>query len=121
MPIAPISQLVSVTLKDASGAGVQVGGERYRIELDMARPRLVGLGVGLPLIPEGGEVVILFDAGFGATWAAVPADLAQAVLLLAAEFYEKRHDLGTASSALPLSVHALIERWRTVRLLGGAR
>lgn len=46
----------------------------------------------------------------------VPVDLAQAVLLLAAEFYENRHDLGQRVAGLPLVVQALIERWRTVQV-----
>jgi hypothetical protein len=41
------------------------------------------------------------------------------VLLLAAEFYEHRHDGGMAEAALPKTVLGLIEGWRTVRLLGG--
>jgi hypothetical protein len=40
-------------------------------------------------------------------------------LLLAAEFYEHRHDGGAGTGALPKTVQALIEGWRTVRLLGG--
>ena len=85
----------------------------------MARPRLRGTGRSLPDIPQDGAVEVLFDAGFGTDWAAVPVDLAQAVLLLAAEFYEVRHGGGQGGPALPLAVQALIERWRTVRVLGG--
>ena len=49
----------------------------------------------------------------------VTADLAQAVMLLAAEYYEHRHDAGVRSGGLPFDVVTLIERWRTVRVLGG--
>jgi uncharacterized phiE125 gp8 family phage protein len=45
--------------------------------------------------------------------------LAQAVLLLAAEYYEHRSDTGARDGGLPFSVVTLIERWRTVRVLGG--
>jgi uncharacterized phiE125 gp8 family phage protein len=73
----------------------------------------------LPVIPLGGRVEISFTAGFGVAWADVPADLRQAVMLLAAQFYETRHDVGDGVAGLPVAVQALIERWRTVRILGG--
>ncbi|HRO16297.1 MAG TPA: head-tail connector protein, partial [Paracoccus sp. (in: a-proteobacteria)] len=59
-----------------------------------------------------------FSAGFGTSWDRVPADLAQAVLMLAARYYEDRGFDGT-QLALPHGVSALIERWRAVRTLGG--
>ena len=74
----------------------------------------------MPASPTGGAAGVLFEAGFGAAWSDVPADLAQAVLLLAAEFYEARIEDG-ARSGLPLAVQALIERWRIVRVLGGGQ
>lgn len=119
LPVAPVSALVSVTMVGGSGGVRVLPGESFWLEPDMARPRLKGLGATLPPVPEGGAVEIVFDAGFGAGWDAVPADLAQAVLLLAAEFYESRHSGGRDGPALPLTVQALIERWRTVRVLGG--
>ena len=70
-------------------------------------------------MPTDGRVEIVFDAGFGAVWAQVPADLQQAVLLLAAQYYERRNDFTGAVGGLPQPVQALIERWRTVRVLGG--
>lgn len=119
LPMAPVSALVSVTLRDAAGVAFVVAPELYTLEPDMARPRLRGTGQSLPPVPEGGSVEIVFDAGFGSDWTAVPVDLAQAVLLLAADFYEMRHSGGQSGPALPLTVQALIERWRTVRVLGG--
>lgn len=119
LPVAPVSAVVSVALAGADGVAVVLDPGRYRLVQDMARPRLVGLSGSLPTVPDGGWLEIVFDAGFGAVWTNVPADLAQAVLLLAAEHYENRLDAGGTRAALPMAVHALIERWRTVRLLGG--
>lgn len=118
LPVAPVSAVVSVTLFDGAMPAV-VAGDRYRLVPDMHRPKLVAVGVLLPQVPVDGRAEVVFDAGFGAIWAAVPADLAQAVLLLAAEFYENRHDLGLRVAGLPAVVQSLIERWRTVRVLGG--
>lgn len=119
LPIAPVATVVSVTLVSGAGVPTVLATTLYRLEPDMARPRLVGVGGVLPVIPEGGAVEVVFDAGFGADWSSVPADLAHAVMLLAAEFYEQRHYGGQDGSVLPLAVQALIERWRTVRVLGG--
>lgn len=119
LPVAPVSAVISVTLFDAALVATPVAASRYRLVQDLSRPKLAALGVLLPLVPNDGRVEVVFDAGFGAAWAAVPADLAQAVLLLAAEYYENRNDLGARLTGLPMAVQVLIERWRTVRVLGG--
>lgn len=117
MPVAPVTGIVSVSLVDAAGAVTVVAPSRYRLVLDTHRPRLAAAGILLPVVPVDGRAEVVFDAGFG-TWAVVPADLAQAVMMLAAEFYERRHEAATVAG-LPFAVQALIERWRNVRVLGG--
>ena len=119
LPIAPVALLGEVALVDAAGARVVQDAARFRLERDAHRPRLVAVSGALPVIPSGGRVEIALTAGFGAAWAEVPPDLRQAVILLAAQFYETRHDAGDSVAGLPMAVQALIERWRTVRILGG--
>lgn len=119
LPLAPVGRILWVKLVSAAGDAVTLDPAGYALVQDMARPHLVGRGTGLPVIADGGTVEICFEAGFGAAWADLPVDLAQAVMLLAAEFYENRQ-AGALIQALPLAVHGLIEPWRTVRLLGGA-
>lgn len=119
LPVAPVSMVVSVTLVDAASVSAVLPAASYRLVPDLHRPKLVGAGTLLPPVPSGGVAKVVFDVGFGASWAGVPADLQQAVLLLAAEYYEHRHDSGTQAGGLPLGVVVLIERWRTVRVLGG--
>jgi uncharacterized phiE125 gp8 family phage protein len=119
LPVAPVSSVVSVTVVDVQGAATVVEPPRYRLVPDMHRPKLVAVGVLLPVVPMDGRAEVVFDAGFGATWAEVPVDLAQAVMLLAAEYYETRQPGDGSTSGLPFAVQALIERWRTVRILGG--
>jgi uncharacterized phiE125 gp8 family phage protein len=121
LPVAPVSGIVSVTLVDAAGGEVVVPATAYRLIPDLHRSRLAGKGISLPTIPSEGLVKVVFDAGFGAAWTDVPADLRQAVLLLAGEYYEHRHDDGTQAAGLPFGVVTLIERWRTVRILGGGK
>jgi uncharacterized phiE125 gp8 family phage protein len=73
----------------------------------------------LPSVPGGGHVEVVFTAGFGTAWSDVPADLRQAVLMLAADLYERRDEMGLREQGLPFAILSLIERWRTVRVLGG--
>jgi uncharacterized phiE125 gp8 family phage protein len=55
-----------------------------------------------------------------ASWGELPADLAQAVLMLAAHFYEYRQDTGLGRGCMPFGVSSLIERYRGLRLSLGA-
>lgn len=117
-PLAPVSAVVSVTVKDRDGLATVIDPARYRLVRDGHRPKIMASGALLPAIPVGGAVEVVFTAGFGPAWSDVPVDLAQAVFLLAAEYHENRHEAG-AGKAMPFGVMALIERWRTVRVLGG--
>ena len=103
------------------GVAVTLPTAAYRLVKDTHRPRIVPAGMSLPSPGVGGLVEVVFTAGFGPAWSDVPHDLAQAVFLLAAQFHENRHDASDRPSVLPFGVMALIERWRTVRVLGGGQ
>ncbi|MCB2110651.1 head-tail connector protein [Albidovulum sp.] len=118
LPVAPVSGVISVTTVDRGTNAVLIDPSRYRLVIDIDRPRLVATGSILPGVPVGGTVEVVFTAGFGRSWIDVPPDLAQAVFLLAAQYHELRNESG-AADAMPFGVMALIERWRTVRVLGG--
>jgi uncharacterized phiE125 gp8 family phage protein len=77
-------------------------------------------GATLPVIPQGGSALVQFEAGYDAVWANLPADLQQAVLMLAAHYYEYRHDTSLSDGCMPFGVTSLIERYRVMRLgVGG--
>ena len=116
LPVAPVAAVVSVAVVDGEGVPSVLAADRWRLEVDTHRPRLLARGAVFPDVPEGGRAEVVFDAGFG-VWDDVPADLRQAVLLLAAQYHELRHE--AAVGAMPFGGMALIERWRTVRVLGG--
>ena len=122
LPVAPVTGLAEVALVDAAGQRVVLPAGTFRLVSDAHRPKIAARTGGLPVVPVAGSVEVVFDAGFG-VWDAVPADLRQAVLLLAAEFYEARIDDGMRGgmrgAGLPVMVQSLIERWRIVRVLGG--
>ena len=120
LPVAPVTQVTGVTLVDRQGDAVTVAPSAYRLVQDHQRPALRPLGSCLPGVPDQGSVVIGFVAGFGAAWSDVPADLRQAVLMLAAHYYEYRHDTSLSSGCMPFGVTSLLERYRPVRLHMGA-
>ncbi len=114
LPLAPVAEVSAVVTVDRLGEERVVSPERWRLVRDMHRPKLLATGFVLPMIPTRGRVRISFLAGFGG-WSDVPADLQQAVMMLAAQYYEDR----VGSGAMPAAVAALVERWRTVRTFGG--
>ncbi|MTH77202.1 head-tail connector protein [Paracoccus aestuariivivens] len=118
LPFAPVSAIDQVEIDSGAGQVVSVDPASWRLLADMQRPALMPKGMYLPVVPDAGFVTVTFRAGFGTSWNAVPADLAHAVLLLAARYYEDRSYEGS-QAAMPFGVSALIERWRSVRVLGG--
>lgn len=119
LPVAPVQGIVEVVLTDRLGETEVVDPALYRLVADEQRPRLMPSGFMLPSVPLGGTVEVSFTAGYAAAWSDLPADLAQAVLLLAAHYYEFRHETQLGDGCMPFGVTSLIERYKTVRLLGG--
>lgn len=119
LPVAPVGAVSEVVLADRDGIGVTVAPALYRLERDSQRPRLMPVAALLPVIPRGGSVRISFEAGMAEEFDGLPADLRQAVMLLAAHYYEYRDETGLGAGCMPFGVTSLIERYRTVRLLGG--
>lgn len=118
LPVAPVLSVTAVTLHRRDGSAEAVAPDRYRLEPDMVRPRLCPTGWMLPSVPAGGAVEVIFTAGFGPQWPDVPADLAQAVMLLVAQYHEGR-DGSAGRAPMPFGVMALIERWRVLRVGAG--
>jgi uncharacterized phiE125 gp8 family phage protein len=119
LPVAPVGAVLSLSLRNRADEVEVIDPAHYGLEQDAHRPVLRPAGTLLPVIGRGGVAEIRFRAGYGAAWGDLPADLAQAVLMLAAHYYEYRHETGLSSGCMPFGVASLIERYRTVRLLGG--
>ena len=70
--------------------------------------------------PEPGRKIAGIEmrirAGFGASAANVPAPLRQAILMLAARWFENRGDAATDATALPVEIAALVNPFRRMRL-----
>ncbi len=119
LPVAPVTAINSFVIVDRTGAETTIDAAKYMLEQDMQRPRLVSTGFVLPQIPVAGEARIAFTAGFATRWSDLPADLAQAVFLLAAHYYEHRHETAVGEALMPFGGRTLLERYRTLRLFGG--
>lgn len=118
LPLAPVIAVQAIVIDDGAGTITTLPPEGWRMLPDNQRPMILPTGVMLPHVPRHGTVKVTFTAGFGDSWGEVPADLAQAALMLAARYYEDR-SFGGGKGAVPFGVSTLIERWRQVRTLAG--
>lgn len=114
--VAPVTVLVDVQRVARSGAAQVIDAAAYWLERDSHTPRLRATGACLPAPETGGELRVRFLAGFGPDWEDVPADMQQAVLMLAAHYYEYRHDTALVGGCMPFGVTSLIERYRSLRI-----
>ncbi len=119
LPVAPVRAVMRVAVLGPDGQETEVAPALWRLEIDMQQPAVVALSEVFPQVVRGGRVRIGFRAGFGPAWEDLPPDLAQAVLMLAAHYYEYRQDMSLGAGCMPFGVTALIERYRTVRLGAG--
>ncbi len=121
LPAAPVTAIHSIAIETADGTETVIDPGAYRLVKDTHTPILEPAGAALPTIPQGGAAVIAFDAGLATTWEALPADLRQAVMMLAAHYYEYRHDTALDARCMPFGASALLERYRMPRLAIGGR
>ncbi|MEM8773445.1 MAG: head-tail connector protein [Pseudomonadota bacterium] len=119
LPVAPVNEITSLVLRDRIDEEETIDPSFYWLEADAQRPVLRAAGSCFPAIPQGGVAEIKFDAGYAPDWGALPSDLAQAVLLLAAHYYEYRHETRLGDTNMPFGVSNLIEHYRKVRLFAG--
>lgn len=116
LPIAPVTAIRELAIVDFEDVARVIGADRYRLIVDAHRPAIAARSLVLPSIPVGGLARIGFEAGYGASWSDIPADLRRATLMLAASFYENRFEPEAGSSVMPHGVTALLERYRHMRL-----
>lgn len=119
LPVAPVQSILSMVLVDRFGGETSVAPAQFRLEQDSQKPRIRPIGQSLATIPLLGSVRVLFRAGMAPAWEGLPADLAQAVLLLAAHYYEYRDETSLSDGCMPFGVSSLIERYRPLRLYVG--
>ena len=114
--LVSVAAITALTIVDGYGAATDIDATRYRLEQDTFSPRLRPVAACLPGIPQGGSAEIRFAAGYGSEFASVPADLQQAVFLLAAHYYEYRDETALGRGCMPFGVTSLLDRFRPMRL-----
>ncbi len=119
LPVAPVSAVQSLTITNLGADDTVVDPNAYRLKRDTHAPMVIANGWSLPTIPVGGTAEIVFEAGYGAAWGDAPADLRQAVLMLAAHFYENRAVAGARTHVMPAGPAAICARHKPIRLSGG--
>lgn len=120
LPIAPVTAILAAVSVDRNGNETAIAPETFRLVTDHHRPVLATGSAPWPKIPSGGSIRLRFTAGYGSGWGDVPPDLKQAVLMLAAHYYEHRNETTLGSGCMPFGVTSLIERYRPLRMSFGA-
>ena len=121
LSLAPVLSLDSLVLTDAEGQDSPIDPGLYRLLADPHSPQIVPTTSRLPVIPSGGTVAIELTAGMAQSWEETPPDLAQAVLRLAAHYYDHRADARGSMVRLPFGVSELLAPYRRLRLSGEVR
>lgn len=116
LPVTPVASITAISLMRDSAATPLPEGSWH-----LTGETLSPAGACFPAPGAHQSLRIDFTAGFGADFDAVPADLAQAVLLLAAHYHEHRDETSLSRGCMPFGVTALIERYRPLRLSLGGR
>lgn len=117
LPLSPIMRIETARVYDLLGAPQPVA--ETALVLDRtADPPLIRIGGEVPEIGRGHAAIeIDVVAGYGVTTAAVPAPLRQAVLRLAARWFEERGDVASRDAlVLPKAVAGLIAPFRRGRV-----
>ena len=117
LPVAPVSSVDALVITDRAGIATTVPSTEYGLQPDEHRPALTSGATILRSIPIGGQAEVTFTAGYGPNWSDVPPGLQQAVLILAAHYYDDR----SGAHEFPFGINALIARFRNLRLFGGRR
>ena len=116
LPLGPVAAIGSLSFIRGAET-IALTADAWSLELGSSRQRLTGSGGGaLPAIPDGYLAELVFDAGFGESWNDVSGDLSQAVMLLAAHYFENRYGDAVPGQGLPVAVQALLETQQPVRL-----
>lgn len=114
LPLAPVRNILAVRVFDSDGTASAIAQDQYRLDNGRAPPRLIVDGVGRQPGRRDNGIEIDVEAGYGEP-ADVPAPLRQAILRLAALWFEHRHDGDIAALApTPPTVEALIAPYRVL-------
>jgi uncharacterized phiE125 gp8 family phage protein len=110
--LGPVTNVVAVRLRADNGAQSVIDPERYRLEGNRDRPRLV-FPSGFPAtLRSAGGIEIEYDAGYADEAGDLPIALRLATLQIVASLYELRQ----GETGVPETARALMRPFAAVRL-----
>lgn len=117
LPLSPAGSVTAARVYDLRGEAQPVAAGALQLD-QVADPPLIRIVDEVPEIGRAhGAIEIDLVTGYGATAEAVPALLRQAVLRLAARWFEQRGDVvGRDAQALPAEIMGLVAPFRRARL-----
>ena len=120
LPLSPLQSITAISLYDMADQASVIAPTNYSLDALSQPARLIWRGASPWPNPERSYngIEISLRAGFGANASDVPQPLRQAILLLAAHWYEHREPVGLASEAreIPQMVAMLTNTYKRVRL-----
>ena len=119
-PIGPVRSVSAVTMIDGNGQENSLDESCYWLDQGGLDAVLRADQGAFPKIPTRGSARIRFVAGMAEDGDSLPADLKQAVMMLAAHYYEYRDDTSLGEGCMPFGVTSLIQRYLPLRLGVGA-
>ncbi len=118
--LRPVQAITAVRVRGADNSAVTLLPTQYQLDASSLPARLVRPGNAFwpPPGKAAAGIEIAFTAGFGAAATDVPAPIRQALLMLAAHWYEHRDpiEIGSDETIVPAAVSQLLEPWRLKRL-----
>ena len=119
LPVSPLSWIRYFSIVARDDSLTSIPRTDFVVQNDHQRERMVPINGTMPKIPDGGFAKVTFYAGYG-PWADVPPALQQAMLMLAASYYENRDTMLNGGGQMPLAVATLLAPYQRVRLGAGA-
>lgn len=114
LPVGPVASIDRIRFV-LSGGDVALDPGQWTLAPGTSRQLLTGpAGDALPPPPSGAMIELDFTAGHAPAWTGIPAELRQAVLMLAAHYHEGRY--GDTGNGIPPSVAALLAPHQPARL-----
>lgn len=117
LPVAPVQSLAALRIRPARGPVTDLDPADFTLIPDAQSPKLEPQAGLFPSLPDRAVAEVDLIVGYG-DWDSVPPDLAQAVLMLAAHYYEYRDDTSLSAGCMPFGVTALLEHYRALRIGG---
>lgn len=120
LPLSPVQSIDQIKIHGITGTEETLNETEYQTDIYSANPRIKLTGThNLAVNGQSiNKIEVMFTAGFGLTAEEVPADLKQALLMLAAHWFENREPIGFGAkiSELPTTIQSILANHKKYRI-----